>query len=52
MREEVWVKGHSADNFLMMQEVQAEDREKESAKADTANVLKTVLSCMILLTRK
>ena len=32
MREEVWVKGHSADNFLMMQEVQAEEREKRALK--------------------
>lgn len=52
MREEVRVKGHNADNFLMMQEVGVEEKEKESAKADTANVLKTVLSCMILLPRK
>lgn len=54
MHEEVRVKGHNADNFLTMQEVglEEEEKEKESAKADTANVLKTVLSCMILLPRK
>lgn len=52
MHEEVRVKGHNADNFLTMQEVGVEEKEKESAKADTANVLKTVLSCMILLPRK
>lgn len=52
MREEVRVKGHNADNFLMMQEVGVEEKRERERKADTANVLKTVLSCMILLPRK